>query len=378
VALWHCPCYFTQMKPSLHARPALALAAFLSLAPAGRTDDRVAVKVIALAGFEVGDDTGDAPGEYQFWVEREKLDEIVPVPGAPHPLRRNADGLYAGVAGNTRDPQMTPVPTSELVMALCLDPKLDLSHTYWIVNGIAGIDPAFGPMGSAVWAEDVVDGDAMREIDESEAPPAWPYGLFAIGTDKPGVLPTDGGATNGGWGGAKLQYTMVYPLNRHLARWAYETSKGVELPDSPQLRAWRDRYTGYPNAQLTPRVMVGDALGSVRYWHGPRRTQWARDWVKAWTQGTGTFATTSMEAQDYLGTLTRMAAKGYLDISRVMVMRSASNYCMPPPGATALSTVGDESLGTEAALEAAYRSSAAVAHELLRNWPRYAASTPGN
>ena len=85
-----------------------------------------------------------------------------------------------------------------------------------------------------------------------------------------------------------------------------------------------------------------------------------------------------MEAQVYLGTLTRMAAKGYIDISRVMVMRSASNYCMPPPGATVASTVGDESLGTDAALEAAYRSSAAVAHELLRNWAQYEKTTPGN
>jgi purine nucleoside permease len=255
-------------------KPRLALAALFlvlpGLVPRARAADRIPIKVIALAGFEVGDDTGDAPGEFQFWVEREKLTERLEVPGAPHALLHNADGLYADVAGNTRDPQMTPLPTSELVMALCLDPQLDLSHTYWIVNGIAGIDPAFGPMGSAVWAENVVDGDAMREIDESEAPASWPYGLFAIGTNTPGVLPTDGG-TAGGWGGAKLQYTMNYPLNKKLVHWAYDVSKGVELPDSSALKAWRARYTGFPKAQLPPQVMIGDALGSVRYWHGPKR-----------------------------------------------------------------------------------------------------------
>jgi purine nucleoside permease len=372
--VWHLSCYRVQMKSPLPRLVAAAL--LLGACAAARSAERIPIKVIALAGFEVGDDSGDAPGDFQFWVEREKLTERVEVPGAPHALLRNAEGLYADVAGNTRDPQMTPLPTSELVMALCLDPQLDLSRTYWIVNGIAGIDPAFGPMGSAVWAETVVDGDAMREIDESEAPSKWPYGLFAIGTDTPGVLPTAGG-TAGGWGGAKLQYTMAYPLNKRLAHWAYETSKDVELPDSPKLRAWRSRYVGYPQAQLPPRVMIGDALGSVRYWHGPRRTQWARDWVRAWTNGKGTFATTSMEAQDYVGTLTRMAAKGYLDINRVMVMRSASNYCMPPPGVAVTQTMGDESLGTDASLEAAYRSSAAVAHELLRNWPKYYATIPG-
>ena len=357
--------------------PLLLAALGLALLPATRAADKIAIKVIELSGFEVGDDTGDAPGEFQFWVEREHLTGRLEVPGAPHALLYNAAGLYGDVAGNTRDHDMSPVPTSELVVALCLDPRLDLTHTYWIVNGIAGIDPAVGSIGSAVWAENVVDGDAMREIDESEMPAGWPYGLFAIGTDAPGQAPTAGGPAKG-WGGAQLQYSMVYPLNKKLVHWAYEVSKDVDLPDSPALNAWRDQYTGYPKAMEPPHVMIGDALGAVRYWHGPKRTQWARDWVKAWTQGTGTFATTSMEAQDYAGTLRRMAAKGYLDMNRVLFMRSASNYCMPPPGLTVAATMGDESLGTHASLEAAYRTGAAVAHELLRNWPNYRDTIPGN
>jgi purine nucleoside permease len=356
------------------------LAAGIGLLACGlhsRAAERIPIKVIVLSGFEAGDDTGDAPGEFQFWYEREKLFDRVELPGAPHSLCRNAEGLYGDVGSTTRDPQLTPVTTSELVMAICLDPRFDLRKTYWLVNGIAGIDPASGSIGSAVWSENVVDGDAMREIDEAEMPAGWPYGLFAIGTDRPDRLPTEDGHA-GGWNGAKLQYTMVYSLNKRLARWAFEVSKGVRLGDSPQLKAWREKYTGYPLAQLPPRVMMGDTLGSVRYWHGPRRTQWARDWVRLWTNGTGTFSTTSMEQQDYAGTLTRMAAKGFLDINRVMVMRTASNYCMPPPGQGADSTIGDESLGTEAALEAAYRTGSAVVHELLRNWPKYQDSIPGD
>lgn len=354
--------------------PGLAL---LALTPAVRAADRIPVKVIVLSGFEVGEDTGDAPGEFQFWAEREKLFDRIEVPGAPHPLCRNAEGLYGDVGGNTRDPQLTPVTTSELVMALCLDPRFDLTHTYWLINGIAGIDPASGPIGSAVWSENVVDGDALREIDESEEPAGWPYGLFAIGTDSPGQLPADHSHA-GGWNGAKLQYTMVYPLNKRLARWAFALTKGVELPDSPQLKAWREKYTGYPLAQLPPRVMMGDSLGSVRYWHGAKRTQWARDWVRMWTGGKGTFSTTSMEQQDYAGTLTRMAAKGFVDLNRVMVLRTASNYCMPPPGQGVTSTIGDESMGTDAALESAYRTGSVVVHELLRDWPRYRDQVPGD
>jgi len=358
-------------------RTLLIGAGLVALALCARAADRIPIKVIVLSGFEVGDDTGDAPGEFQFWYEREKLFDRLELPGAPHPLCRNAEGLYGDVAGTTRDPQLTPVTTSELVMAICLDPRFDLRRTYWLVNGIAGIDPASGSIGSAAWSENVVDGDALREIDEAEMPAGWPYGLFAIGTDRPNQLPTEHEHA-GGWNGAKLQYTMLYPLNKGLARWAYETSKGVALPDSPALKAWREKYTGFPKAQLPPRVMMGDSLGSVRYWHGQKRTQWARDWVRLWTNGTGTFSTTSMEQQDYVGTLTRMSAKGLLDINRVMLLRTASNYSMPPPGQGAESTIGDESIGTDAALESAYRSGSAVVHELLRNWAKHEKSVPGS
>ena len=357
---------------------ALLILALVAIAGAPRAPgaEKTPIKVIVLSGFEVGDDTGDAPGEFQFWAEREKLTETIEVLGAPHPLRRNAEGLYGDVAGNTRDAQLTPVPASELIMALCLDPRFDLTHTYWLINGIAGIDPEAGPIGSAVWSENVVDADALREIDESEVPKGWPYGLFPIGTDGPNMLPEDR-SHSGGWNGAKLEYTMVYPLNKKLARWAYQVSRDVPLADSPGLKAWREKYTGFPLAQLPPRVMMGDTLGTVRYWHGQKRTEWARDWVRLWTRGKGTFATTSMEQQDYAGTLARMASKGLVDQNRVMMLRSASNYCMPPPSLGVASTIGDESMGTDAALEAAYRAGSAVVHELLRNWPKYEKVTPG-
>ncbi|HVU17193.1 MAG TPA: purine nucleoside permease [Candidatus Didemnitutus sp.] len=334
--------------------------------------------MIVLAGFEVGDDTGDAPGEFQYWAEREHLDGTLEIKGAPHPLRFNHSGLYGSVAGNTRDPEMTTVPASELIMALCLDPRLDLTHTYWLINGISGIDPEFGPIGSAVWAANVVDGDAMREIDESEVPGGWPYGLFAIGTDGPNRLPA-AHTEAGGWGGATLTYTMNYALNPGLTRWAYDLSRRqARLDDSPALKAWRDKFTDHAPARQPPQILTGGTLASARYWHGPRRTQWARDWVKLWTQGKDSFATTAMEQAAYVGTLRRLSAKGLVDFNRVMMLRSASNYCLPPSGQSVLSTIGDEGVGTLAAYEAQYRAGSVVVHELLAHWERYEKAVPSS
>jgi purine nucleoside permease len=353
----------------------LPLLVFLA-AHRSHASEKIAIKVIVLSGFEVGDDTGDAPGEFQYWAEREHLTGTLEVTGAPHPLRYNAAGLYASVAGNTRDRTLTTVPASELIMALALDPQLDLRKTYWIINGISGIDPAHGPIGSAVWAGHVIDGDAMREVGEAEMPANWTYGLFAIGTSAPNTLPP-AHADAGGWGGATLAYTMDYALNPGLTRWAFELSNAkATLPDSPELKAWRMQYTGYPKAQLPPQILMGDTLSSARYWHGEKRTVWARDWVKLWTAGKGEFSTTAMEQAAYVGTLQRMAAKGLLDFNRVLMLRSASNYCTPPAGQDFLKTIGDESLGTAPAFEAAYRAGSVVVHELLQNWTRYEAEVP--
>jgi purine nucleoside permease len=83
-----------------------------------------------------------------------------------------------------------------------------------------------------------------------------------------------------------------------------------------------------------------------------------------------------MEQAAYVGTLQRMGTQGFVDFNRVMMLRSASNYCLPPTGEDFLKTIGDESLGTAPAFEAAYRAGSVVVHELLKNWPQYENKIP--
>ena len=59
----------------------------------------IRVKVVVVAMFEVGEDTGDTPGEYQLWVEREHLDQIIPMPQAFHHARLNKDGVLGILTG---------------------------------------------------------------------------------------------------------------------------------------------------------------------------------------------------------------------------------------------------------------------------------------
>ena len=56
------------------------------------------------------------------------------------------------------------------IKALGMDPRFDLSKAYWLVAGIAGVNPNEASIGSATWAEWVIDSDLGFEVDAREIP----------------------------------------------------------------------------------------------------------------------------------------------------------------------------------------------------------------
>ena len=342
---------------SLLLFPTLASAA---VPPAPEPARKIPVKVVVVANFENGADSGDMPGEYQLWVERDHLNERIPVRGAVRGIRRNSQGEY-GLLLSDMD-------------AFVLDPRFDLTHAYWLFTGISGGDPNTVSVGSAAWARWVVNGDELREFDDREIPSGWPYGLFAIGALKPNTLPSD----PNGYGSVESadQLGMAWTLNATLVGWAYALTRNVAIPDNPLLAERRKAWVGFPEALKPPHVVLGETLGSKRYWHGAMRNRWAEDWVALWTGGKGRFAMTNMESQSAAERVQRYAAMGLLDPQRVLVLRTASNPSMPPPGQDPLATVGDETPGQLAAYEANYRVGAPVVRALLAGWAGYRDSPP--
>src|SRR5258708_9200438 len=96
----------------------------------------IQIKVVVVAMFERGEDTGDVHGEYQLWVEREHLDQILPMPAGYHHLRMNKDGVLGLLTG------VGTAKAAASVMALGLDPRFDLSKAYWLVAGNWGGAPS--------------------------------------------------------------------------------------------------------------------------------------------------------------------------------------------------------------------------------------------
>jgi purine nucleoside permease len=323
--------------------------------------------------FERGEDMGDAPGEFQFWVERERLDRVFAMPAAYHPVRMNGNGVLGTVTG------VGTAKAAASIMALGMDRRFDFTKAYWLVAGIGGGDPADVSLGSAVWAEHVIDGDLAYEIDAREIPKDWPTGMVPLRKTRPYEQPLR----------PELE-GEAYTLNKPLLEWAFHLTRAVHLEDSEKMKTARARFQRFPNALRPPFVTTGDTLSAGTFWHGELMDKWANEWVKYYTRGTGNYVISAMEDSGTMQALYFLGKAGLADPQRVLVLRTVSNYDRQAPGTSASDSLKSMTFGAYSAylpaLEAAYRTGSVVVRYLTNHWEEVrdtppgtkAASIPGN
>lgn len=335
----------------------------------------IEIKVVVVTMFEIGADEGDKPGEFQLWKAGQKLDTCLPFAVSHHDICINTETGVMGIVTG-----MGTAKAATAIMALGLDPRFDLTHAYWLVAGIAGFDPADASIGSAAWATWLLDGDLAHHIDAREIPDTWSTGYFPLFTTEPlldnqsidpSKLNRHGQSSNG----------EVYQLNSQLTDWAYILTKNVKLNDYPVMQALRDKYTGYPNAQKLPFVLKGEHVAASTFWHGDLLNQWANNWTHYWTAGQGNFVSSGMEDTGAYQSMIYLDNANKVDKSRFMVVRTGSNYSMPPPGLTAIENLRLESgengyAGMQSALETAYLVGSKVVDTIVANWPKYKTTMP--
>lgn len=314
----------------------------------------IPIKVVVVTMFERGEDTGDIPGEYQLWVEREHLEKILPLPGGYHHVRLNKDGVLGILTG------VGTAKAASTMMAVGLDQRFDLSKAYWIVAGIGGGDPADVSLGSAVWVDWVVDGDLAYEIDARQIPKNWPTGYVPLRKGTPYELP------------ANDDFGEVYVLNPHLAAWALQLTKDLPLEDSDSLRKSRARFKGFPNGLKPPFVTMGAELSSSTFWHGSKMEEWANAWTSYYTGGNGNYMVCAMEDSGTLQALKFLDQSGRVDLKRVLILRTVSNYDREPPGTGVAESLQTMVSGTYSAyfpaLEAAEKVGDKVVREIVKHW----------
>src|SRR3712207_5028006 len=117
-------------------------------------------------------------GEAKPWLDQERFTQKVAVPGLSKAFPE-VSCTEAGLCLITTS--MGYANAASSISALIYSGRFDLSQTYFLIAGIAGVDPADGTLGSAHWARFAVDGGLQNVIDAREIPNDWSTGYVAIG-----------------------------------------------------------------------------------------------------------------------------------------------------------------------------------------------------
>lgn len=310
-------------------------------------------KIVIVTMFEPD---GEVPGELALLKEREGLIPLnIPSWGLDRLYGVPERGIFVLLAG------VGTANTAVSLMTLGLATGWDFRETLWLIAGIAGGNPHACSLGSPVWADWVVDGDLGHEIDSRDMPADWPMGIFPLGSKGP----LDKKPPRTDLFGESYQ---VFRLNTNLVSWAYNLTSDLALMDNAELEAMRHRYEGFANAVQSPMVCRGDSISGARFWHGDRHNDWAAHWMSKWTAGEGKFFTSAMEDTGTLLALKQLDRMGRLDFNKVLLLRSVSNYTMPPTGVDPVSNlIGDHGAhypGYVPALENNYRVVRRILDEL--------------
>src|SRR5712692_7035995 len=85
----------------------------------------IAPKVLTMAMFQTGDPLAGGSGEASVWVQNDKLDQVVPIPGSYSPLYCNANYDHCLVITG-----VLAANAAATVMAVGLSDRVALSHSY--------------------------------------------------------------------------------------------------------------------------------------------------------------------------------------------------------------------------------------------------------
>ena len=314
----------------------------------------IAVKVMIVNMFDL---------EAAPWHAALKLQRAVRVPGLTkdYPVVRcTTSGVCQMTTG------MGHANAAASMMAVIYSRLFDLRHTYFLIAGVAGIDPDYGTIGTAAWARYLVDTGLAHEIDAREMPPGWSDGYFGLLTNGPGQKP-------------QFDYrSEVFHVDEPLLQKALQLSRGAALDDSADVQDYRKFYPRAP-ANAAPEVTQCDTAAGDTWWSGRRLGEHATQWTRLLTDGHGVYCTTQQEDNATLVALTRGAESGLTDIRRVAVLRSGSDFDRPYPGQSVL-----DSMLKQRSIDGAIRISTTnlvhagmpLVQDIVANWSKWQIGVP--
>ncbi|KAI0341901.1 purine nucleoside permease [Trametopsis cervina] len=212
------------------------------------------------------------------------------------------------------------------ITSLTHSPHFDLTKTYFLIAGVAGISPKLGTIGSAAFARYAVQVGLQFEIDARQIPSNFTTGYVPQGARAPNQFPTE------------IYGTEVFELNDELRQFAIKQAKTAKLFDDAGSQAYRANYASshaFAAGAAPPSIVACDTATSDQFWSGTLLASAFENTTQLFTNGTGVYCTSQQEDNATLEALMRAALQNLVDFTRIVHMRTASDFDREFPGQTA-------------------------------------------
>jgi purine nucleoside permease len=200
------------------------------------------------------------------------------------------------------------------VMALVLSDKFDFRKTYFMVGGIAGVNPKIGTLGSVALSKYAIQVALQYEFDAREMPDNFTTGYLPYGTFFPDQYPTT------------IYGTEVFEVNEALRDIAFLFASTGNLSDDPVAAEYRARYKPLGEAYIAategPSLLKCDSATSDVYYSGTLLSEAFENTTTIWTNGSGIYCMTAQEDNATLEVMVRAALAGLVDFARIIIMRT--------------------------------------------------------
>jgi purine nucleoside permease len=249
------------------------------------------------------------------------------------------------------------------ISSLVASHLFDLKDTYFMIGGIAGINPKYGTLGDVAFCKYAVQVALQYEFDAREMPLNFTTGYFPQGSYAPGQYPQS------------IYGTEVFEVNEALRDIAVNfASTSLPFNDSADAITYRANYaphgTGpYVAATKAPGIITCDVATSDVYFSGALLGETFENTTKMLTNGGGVYCMTAQEDNATLEALLRAAINKLVDFSRIIVMRTGSDFDRPFPGQSPENNLLYANPGGfEPAIQNIYIAGVKVVQGILSNW----------
>jgi purine nucleoside permease len=176
---------------------------------------------------------------------------------------------------------------------------------------------------------------------------------------------------------SEIYGTEVFEVNESLRQVAISLAQTAALFDTADAMSYRALYgttVAFSSGAQPPSVVACDTATSDVYFTGELLANAFENTTSVWTNSSGIYCTTQQEDNATLEALIRAASINLVDFSRIIIMRTASDFDRPHAGQSILDNLLVQGQGFEPSIVNIYLAGIKVVNGILDEWhSRFAA-----